>query len=137
MPTVPAGLTAVSCVAETMTTLVAGVAPKSTAVAVLKPVPVIVTEVPPASEPAAGLTPVTVGAAMAVNWSAAEVVETPPGLVTVMSTVPAGTAGLAAVICVAETTVKLLAANVPKSTTVVPLKPVPVMVTDVPPAAWP
>ena len=61
----------------------------------------------------------------------------PPGLVTVTSTVPADSAGLVAVICVAELTVKLLAAMVPKSTAVAPVKPVPVIVTDVPPAAGP
>ena len=43
--------------------LVAAVAPKLTAVAPVKPVPVMVTEVPPASGPAVGLTAVTVGAA--------------------------------------------------------------------------
>ncbi len=35
--------------------------PKATAVAKLKPVPVIVTAVPPANRPAGGLTPETVG----------------------------------------------------------------------------
>ena len=71
------------------------------------------------------------------NWSAAEVVEMPPGVVTVTSTVPLDSAGLVAVICVAETTVKLLAAVVPKSTAVAPLRPVPVIVTRVPPARGP
>ena len=41
--------------------VVAAVVPKSTAVAPVKPVPVIVTEVPPAAEPLVGLRPVTVG----------------------------------------------------------------------------
>ena len=36
-----------------------------------------------------------------------------------------------------ETTVKLVAATVPKSTLVAPVKPVPVMVTVVPPASGP
>ena len=48
----------------------AAVAPKLTAVAPVKPVPVIVTEVPPAVGPLVGLTLVTVGAARNVNWSA-------------------------------------------------------------------
>ena len=61
----------------------------------------------------------------------------PPGPVTVTSTVPAASAGLVAVICVAETTITLVAAVVPKSTAVAPLKPVPVIVTDVPPADGP
>ena len=51
--------------------------------------------------------------------------------------VAAAWAGETAVICVDETTVKLVAATVPKRTWVVPLKPVPVMVTEVPPAAGP
>ena len=47
---------------STTVTPVAAVAPKSTAVAPVKPVPVIVTDVPPATGPLVGLTPVTVGA---------------------------------------------------------------------------
>ena len=43
--------------------LVAAVEPKLTPVAPLKPVPVMVTEVPPARGPAAGLMALTVGAA--------------------------------------------------------------------------
>ena len=136
VPAASAGLVAVISVAETIT-WVAAIVPKSTAVAVLKPVPMIVTEVPPAIGPAAGLTAVTVGAARAVNWSAEEVVETPPGPVTVMSTVPAGSTGLMAVICVDETTTTLVAGVVPKSTTGLPLKPVPVIVTALPPNAYP
>ena len=60
---VPAGLSAVIVVALTTTTSVAAVVPKSTAVAPVNPVPVIVTRVPPAAGPLFGLTPVTVGAA--------------------------------------------------------------------------
>ena len=136
-PADSAGLVAVICVAETITTLLAASVPKSTAVAPVKPVPPIVTAVPPAKGPAELLTPVTVGAGMAVKRSAEEVVETPPGPVTVTSTMPADSAGLVAVICVGETTTTLLAAIVPKSTTVAPLKPTPVIVTGVPPAAGP
>ena len=43
--------------------LVAAVAPNSTAVAPVKLVPVMVTDVPPAGGPLVGLMPVTVGAA--------------------------------------------------------------------------
>ena len=60
-------MSAVIVVALTTMTSVAAVVPKSTAVAPVKPVPVIVTLVPPAAGPAVGLTPVTVGAAMYVN----------------------------------------------------------------------
>jgi len=57
----------------------------------------------------------------------------PPGVVTVTLTVPALSAGEVAVIDVAELTVKLVAAVLPKSTTVAPVKFVPVIVTLVPP----
>ena len=50
---------------------------------------------------------------------------------------PAAWAGETAVIWVSETTVKLVAATVPKSTLVAPVKPVPVMVTVVPPVVGP
>ena len=61
----------------------------------------------------------------------------PPGPVTVTSTVPANPGGLVAVICVGETTTTLLAAIVPKSTTVPPFRSVPVIVTVVPPVSGP
>ncbi len=63
---VPAGLSAVIEVSLTTLTFVAAVVPKSTAVAPVNPVPVIVTRVPPAVEPLVGLRPVTTGAAAAV-----------------------------------------------------------------------
>ena len=63
---VPAGLSAVIEVSLTTVTFVAAVVPKSTAVAPVKLVPVIVTNVPPACEPVVGLRPVTVGATAAV-----------------------------------------------------------------------
>ena len=59
----PAGLSAVIEVSFTTVTFVAAFVPKSTAVAPVKPVPVIVTRVPPASGPLVGLRPVTAGAA--------------------------------------------------------------------------
>jgi hypothetical protein len=65
----------------------------------------------------------------------------PPGVVTSMSTVPALSAGETAVMLVAEFTVKLVAGVLPKLTAVevklVPLKPFPVIVTEVPPAVVP
>ena len=59
------------------------------------------------------------------------------GVVTVTSTVPVP-AGLSAVIVGVVTTVKLVAAVVPKSTAVAPVKPVPVIVTGCrrPPDRW-
>ena len=58
---VPAGDVAVIEVAELTVKPVAGVAPKVTAVAPVNPVPVMVTEVPPAVGPAVGEIEVTVG----------------------------------------------------------------------------
>ena len=58
------------------------------------------------------------------------------GVVTVTSTVPVP-AGDVAVMDVAETTVTLVAAVVPKSTAVAPVKLAPVMVTSVVPAVGP
>ena len=60
----------------------------------------------------------------------------PPAVVTRTSMVPVP-AGAVAVICVAELTVKPVAAVAPKVTAVVPLKLVPVMVTLVPPLVGP
>ena len=54
------------------------------------------------------------------------------GVVTVTFTRPVP-AGLVAVICTAELTVNLAALLEPKSTNVAPVKPVPMMTTEVPP----
>ena len=62
-PATPAGEVAVMDVAETTTTFVAELAPNFTAVAPVKLVPVIVTDVPPAAGPLVGLNDVTVGTA--------------------------------------------------------------------------
>ena len=59
----PAGLVAVIDVALFTVTPVAAVEPKATVSPDAKPVPEMVTEVPPAAGPVAGLTPDTVGAA--------------------------------------------------------------------------
>ena len=71
-----------------------------------------------------------------MNWSAADVAEVPPAVVTLTSTVPVP-AGDVAVIWVAELTVKLVAAVAPKVTAVAPEKPEPMMITVVPPAKGP
>ena len=60
-PTVPAGVTAVTLVAETTTTLVAATPPTVTLLAPVRFVPVIVIDVPPRVEPLVGLTDVIVG----------------------------------------------------------------------------
>jgi hypothetical protein len=68
----PAGEVAVICVALLNVNVVAAVAPNFTAVAPVKFVPVMVTTVPPAAGPLAGLTLLTVGAlpalALKVRW---------------------------------------------------------------------
>lgn len=61
----------------------------------------------------------------------------PADVVTMMSTVPADCAGLTAVIDVEEFTVMLVAAVPPNITVGEPVKLVPVIVTDVPPAVEP
>ena len=60
-PTEPAGAVAVIEVAEFTVKLVAGFAPKSTAVAPVKLVPLMVTDVPPPVEPLEGLSDTTDG----------------------------------------------------------------------------
>ena len=62
--------------------------------------------------------------------------DVPPVVVTLTSTVPVP-AGEVAVIVVAETTVKPVAAVAPNVTAVAPVKLVPVMVTVVPPPPGP
>src|SRR5206468_9322272 len=88
-----------------------------TAVAPAKPVPLIVTEVPPAAGPTLGSTLVTVGPY--VKRSASLIGLVPLGLVTVTSTVPVP-AGEVAVIELPEVTVKLVAAVEPNLTAVAP-----------------
>ena len=60
-PEVPAGVTAVTLVAEFTTTLVAATPPTVTLVAPVRFAPVIVITVPPIVEPLVGLTDVIVG----------------------------------------------------------------------------
>src|SRR5271165_4855437 len=91
---------------------------------------------PPAGRPWLGLTLVTAGGIVYVNWSAGPVALVPPTVVTVTSTVPVP-AGLVAVIWVALTTENVVAAVAPKCTALDPVKLVPVMVTTVPPAVGP
>ena len=71
-----------------------------------------------------------------MKWSAELVEDVPVSFVTVMSTVPAVPAGEVAVMEVSETMVKL-AALPAKLAPLASAKPVPVMVTTVPPAIGP
>jgi hypothetical protein len=118
----------------TIVNVVTAVVPKSTALAPVNPVPVMVTAVPPAGGPVAGETEVTVG--QYVNWSDVLVAVVPAGDVTVTSTVPVP-AGETAVIFVSLLTVNDVAAVVPNSTVVAPVKPLPRTVTLVPPDGEP
>jgi hypothetical protein len=136
-PAVWGGDVAVIWVSESTLKPAAGVVPKVTAVAPVKSVPVMTTDVPPAVGPEFGETELTVGSAMNVNWSAGEIAEVPPTVVTVTSTVPAELAGEVAVTSVSESTVKPAAGVVPKVTAAASLKPVPEIVTEVPPAVGP
>jgi len=140
IPALSAAEVAVIAVEELTVKLVALVEPNLTAVTPLKLVPVMVTTVPPATGPLVGLTFVTVGAGPGgtyVNPSAELVELVPPGVVTVTCTVPAASGGDVAVIAVAELTVKLVAFVEPNLTAVAPVKFVPVIVTEVPPASRP
>ena len=69
--------------------------------------------------------------------SALPVADVPPTPVTVTSTAPAPATGETAVIEVAEFTVTLVAAVDPNLTVFPEANPVPVMVTEVPPAVVP
>src|SRR5262249_59197534 len=71
---VPAGETARIEVSDSTLKLLALAAPNSTAVAPAKSVPLIVTELPPTSEPVLGWTPVTVGGAVAKELSSPSLV---------------------------------------------------------------
>jgi hypothetical protein len=133
---VPAGEVAVIDVALLTVKLLAAVPPKLTAVAPVKVVPAIVTDVPPAAGPEEGLTRVTVGGVTYVYWSLVLVALVPPGVVTVMSMVPAAPAGAVAEIWL-ELFTKNVAAVPPKLTPVAPVKPVPLIVTVVPPVVGP
>jgi hypothetical protein len=62
---------------------------------------------------------------------------TPPAAVTCTFTVPAACVGVETVICVSESTVKLVALVPPKLTSLTSLNWVPVMTTEVPPVSGP
>ena len=137
IPIAWAGVIAVIVVSLTTEKLIAFVPPKVNAVVPVKPVPLIVTAWPPAVGPEFGEMLVNVGVVVKVYMSADEVADVPLGVVTVISMVPATWAGAVAVICVALLTVNEVAAVPPKDTAVAPVKPVPVIITGVPPVIDP
>ena len=134
-PRVPAGVTAVTLVDETTTTLVAATPPTVTLVAPVKLVPVIVIAVPPKVEPVAGETDEIVGGATNVN--APLPIAFPTTVTTTTSARPAAPAGVTAAMLVEEITFKLVAATPPIVTLVEPSRSVPVIVTSVPPKVEP
>ncbi len=99
-------------------------------------VPMMATEVPTSPEFGVRLAIVGVGATEYVNWSALLVALVPAWVTTVTFTVPVP-AGETAVMLVAEFTVIPVAGTVPKFTEVAPAKPVPMIVTEVPPVVGP
>jgi hypothetical protein len=115
--------------------------PKNTSVAVVNPVPVSPTLLPPAVVPVGGATVVSVGGVTYVyGWG----LDVPPGFSTVTSTWPAAWAGTPlTVIDVLLLIVKqgadghVLKSALPKNTSVAVLKLVPVRVTLFPPAVDP
>jgi hypothetical protein len=119
----------------TTATLVAAALPNVTVAPVAKFVPVIVTDVPPATGPLLGLTLLTVGGATYVNPLAR--LPLCPLAVTVTDTAPALPAGVVAVIVVLFTTTTFVAAALPNVTVAPVAKFVPVIVTEVPPAVDP
>ena len=129
VPLVPLATTAVILVALTTVKEVAAVPPKLTAVAPVKLVPVMVTIAPVGADD--GVNELMLGAG--INVKLLEELAVPPGVVTdIIPVVPLATT---AVMLVALTTVKELAAVPPKLTVVAPVKSVPVMVTVSPVAA--
>ena len=121
----PLGTIAVICVDELTVYVPAEAPPKVTPVALLNPLPVMVTTVP--TGPLIGLKPLIAG----MTSKAVVLTPVPPVPVTEMEPLSAP-AGTVAVIFVFESTVNEVAATPPNSTAVAPVKPVPVTVTVVP-----
>lgn len=124
-------------VALTNTTLVAADPPMVTVAPEMKPVPVIVTGVPPKVEPDDGETAVTVGGVTAYVYIPEPVPDSVLGFVTIISLAPTTPAGVTALNDVALTHTTLVAADPPTVTVAPDTNPVPVIVTTVPPAVEP
>ena len=138
--TFPFGSAGVVAVIEVFdfTTKAAETVANSTLEAPEKPVPVMITTVPPVVGPESGVRVVTVGrGGRKVNRSAAPVALLPPPVVTVTSTSAGADAGATAVTEEFERTVNDDAGSVPKSTAVAPFRFTPEMVSLVPPVDGP
>src|SRR5262249_12235010 len=130
----PAGEVQVMVVAFMTTTLVAALPPKDTVAPLTKPVPVMVTGVPPAAGPLLGVTLVTDGALLKLSLALAVEGRGAAGPV---ASARLGPGGEVQVMVVAFMSSTLVAALPPKATVAPLTKPVPVRVTGVPPAAGP
>jgi hypothetical protein len=120
--------------ASVRTVNTAGLGPKKTLVAPVKPVPVRVTLLPPAIGPVVGLRLVRVGVATYMNVAPLLMAA---ALLTVTELAPTDPLGEMAVTELSEFTVKDAAGLGPKKTAVALVNPVPLMVTDVPPVRGP
>src|SRR5262245_50695632 len=96
-------------------TLVPAAPPKLIVAPVWNPVPLMVTDVPPLVDPAAGRIPLTAGGGINVYAPAFEPLCV-SGLLTTTSTAPAACAGVLTVIVLALTTATLVPAPPPKLT---------------------
>ena len=137
VPAEPAGVTAVIEVELTNTTLVAADPSMVTVAPVIKPVPVIATDVAPKVEPELGESETTVGATTAYEYNAVPVPVNRFGFVTTISLAPTAPVGVTAVNDVELTNTTLVAAEPPTVTVAPDTNPVPVIVTAVPPAVEP
>ena len=124
-------------VASTTTTFVASRAPNVTVAPLWKPLPVIVTRVPPEVGPVAGEMFVIVGAGSVYVNDCVSVAVVASEFVTVTSALPAAWAGAVAVIDVALATVTFVAETPPNFTVALLRKFAPLIVTTVPPAVLP
>ena len=138
-PAACAGVLAVMVVLLTTVTFVAAVPPRVTVAPFRKPVPVMVTAVPPVVSPELGEIDETLGAGFGT------VKVNPPDkvplwasvFVTTTSATPAVWTGVFAVIEVEPTTVTFVAADPPMLTDAPVKNPVPDIETEVPPAVLP
>jgi hypothetical protein len=117
--------------------LVADDPPNVTLVVLMNPVPVIVTTVPPVVAPELGEIELIVGAGATYVYALLSVPLRPFPFVTTTSTTPDVRAGVVAVIVVVLTTLILVAVVPPNVTVASPEKPVPAIVTLVPPLVAP
>src|SRR2546427_8305825 len=110
--------------------------PNDTVAPAANPVPVTVTDVPPAAAPLLGVTEVTVGAGATYVKQPAQVPLCVSGFVTTTSTAPAARALVVPVMLVAFT-VSPVTADPPTDAVAPVWNPVPPIVMDVPPAVDP